>query len=166
MNNKSLLAIIAAQSTVILGLIYTLWDQISNNFLINENTAIFLATFSVAALVLGFVLQTKKNYTYETGVRRDGTVKWFSPNKGFGFIEQDNGDDLFVHQSEIRQAGFRFLNLGDRVEFEVGSGKKGPVALKVVRTNPTEPENEPNNFEEPEVYPLTKQVTETKVNEI
>ena len=154
MNNKYLLAIIAAQSTVMLGLLYTLWEQISNNFLINENTAIFLAAFSVATLVLGFVLQTKKIYTYETGVRRDGTVKWFSPNKGFGFIEQDNGDDLFVHQSEIRHTGFRFLNLGDRVEFEVGSGKKGPVALKVVRTNPAEPED----------YPLTQQVTETQVN--
>ena len=164
MNNKSLLAIIAAQSTVMLGLLYTLWEQISNNFLINENTAIFLAAFSVATLVLGFVLQTKNTYTYETGVRSEGTVKWFSPNKGFGFIEQDNGDDLFVHQSEIRQAGFRFLDLGDRVEFEIGTGKKGPVALKVVRKNPAQPENITNHFEEPEEYPLTQQVTETQVN--
>ena len=114
--------------------------------------------------MLSVVLQPKKTYTYETGVRQDGTVKWFSPNKGFGFIEQDNGEDLFVHQSEIRQAGFRFLNLGDRVEFEVGAGKKGPIALKVVRTNPEEPENAPKNFEEPEEYPLTQQVTETRVN--
>ena len=174
MNNKSLLLIIAAQSTVMLGLLYTLWEKISNNFVINGNTAIFLATFSVASLVLSVVLQTKKTYTYETGVRKDGTVKWFSPNKGFGFIEQDNGEDLFVHQSEIRQAGLRFLNLGDRVEFEVGAGKKGPIALKVVRTNPEapenapknfeEPENAPKNFEEPEEYPLTQQVTETQVN--
>jgi len=60
MNNKSLLAIIAAQSAVMLGLLYTLWEQISNDLLINENTALILAAFSAVALVLGFVFQTKK----------------------------------------------------------------------------------------------------------
>ena len=164
MINKSLLLIIAAQSTVMLGLLYTLWEQISNDLLINENTVFFLAAFSIAVLVLGLVLQTKKSNTFEAGVRGVGTVKWFNPNKGFGFIEQDNGDDLFVHQSEIRQAGFRFLNLGDRVEFEVGSGKKGPVALKVIRTKSADPENVPNNYEEPEESPLTQQVPETQLN--
>ena len=164
MNNKSLLLIIAAQSAVMLGLLYTLWEQISNDLLINENTVFFLAAFSIAVLVLGLVLQTKKSNTFEAGVRGVGTVKWFNPNKGFGFIEQDNGDDLFVHQSEIRQAGFRFLNLGDRVEFEVGSGKKGPVALKVIRTKSADPENVPNNYEEPEESPLTQQVQETQLN--
>lgn len=164
MNNKSLLLIIAAQSAVMLGLLYTLWEQISNDLLINENTVFFLAAFSIAVLVLGLVLQTKKSNTFEAGVRGVGTVKWFNPNKGFGFIEQDNGDDLFVHQSEIRQAGFRFLNLGDRVEFEVGSGKKGPVALKVIRTKSADPENVPNNYEEPEESPLTQQVPETQLN--
>ena len=164
MNNKSLLLIIAAQSAVMLGLLYTLWEQISNDLLINENTVFFLAAFSIAVLVLGLVLQTKKSNTFEAGVRGVGTVKWFNPNKGFGFIEQDNGDDLFVHQSEIRQAGFRFLNLGDRVEFEVGSGKKGPVALKVIRTKSADPENVPNNYDEPEESPLTQQVPETQLN--
>ena len=164
MINKSLLLIIAAQSTVMLGLLYTLWEQISNDLLINENTVFFLAAFSIAVLVLGLVLQTKKSNTFEAGVRGVGTVKWFNPNKGFGFIEQDNGDDLFVHQSEIRQAGFRFLNLGDRVEFEVGSGKKGPVALKVIRTKSADPEIVPNNYEEPEESPLTQQVQETQLN--
>jgi CspA family cold shock protein len=164
MINKSLLLIIAAQSTVMLGLLYTLWEQISNDLLINENTVFFLAAFSIAVLVLGLVLQTKKSNTFEAGVRVIGTVKWFNPNKGFGFIEQDNGDDLFVHQSEIRQAGFRFLNLGDRVEFEVGSGKKGPVALKVIRTKSADPEIVPNNYEEPEESPLTQQVQETQLN--
>ena len=167
MNNKSLLLIIAAQSAVMLGLLYTLWEQISNDLLINENTVFFLAAFSIAVLVLVLVLQTKKSNTFEAGVRGVGTVKWFNPNKGFGFIEQDNGDDLFVHQSEIRQAGFRFLNLGDRVEFEVGSGKKGPVALKVIRTKSADPENVPNNYEEPEEpeeSPLTQQVPETQLN--
>ena len=164
MNNKSMLAIIAAQSAVMLGLLFTLWEEESNELFINENTVLFLAAFSVAAMVLGFVLQTKRTTTNESGVRCDGTVKWFNPNKGFGFIEQDNGEDLFVHQSEIRQAGFRFLNLGDRVEFEVGSGKKGPVALKVIRTNPAEPGNVPHNYEEPEESPLTQPVTETQLN--
>jgi cold shock protein len=164
MNNKSMLAIIAAQSAVMLGLLYTLWEEGSNELFINENTVLFLAAFSVAALVLSFVLQTKQTTTNEAGVRSNGTVKWFNPNKGFGFIEQDNGEDLFVHQSEIRQAGFRFLNLGDRVEFEVGSGKKGPVALKVIRTNPAEPGNVPHNYEEPEESPLTQPVTETQLN--
>jgi CspA family cold shock protein len=164
MINKSLLLIIAAQSTVMLGLLYTLWEQKSDDLLINENTVFFLAAFSIAVLVLGLVLQTKKSNTFEAGVRVIGTVKWFNPNKGFGFIEQDNGDDLFVHQSEIRQAGFRFLNLGDRVEFEVGSGKKGPVALKVIRTKSADPEIVPNNYEEPEESPLTQQVQETQLN--
>jgi len=164
MNNKSLLLIIAAQSAVMLGLLYTLWKQISNDLFINENTVLFLAAFSIALMVIGLFLQNKKSNTFKAGVRCVGTVKWFNPNKGFGFIEQDNGDDLFVHQSEIRQAGFRFLNLGDRVEFEVGSGKKGPVALKVIRTNSADLENVPNNYEEPEESPLTQQVPETQLN--
>ena len=164
MNNKSMLLIIAAQSAVMLGLLYTLWEQISNDLLINENTVFFLVAFSITVLVLGLVLQTKISNTFEAGVLGVGTVKWFNPNKGFGFIEQDNGDDLFVHQSEIRQAGFRFLNLGDRVEFEVGSGKKGPVALKVIRTKPSDLENIPDNYEEPEESPLTPQVAETQLN--
>ena len=131
MNNKSLPAIVAVQTTVMLGLLYYLWNQETNEIL-NEKNFLFLAIFSISCLLLAIVLHFKKPIAYEEGTRRDGTVKWFNSNKGFGFIEQDTGDDLFVHQSEIRQAGFRFLNLGDRVEFEVGPGKKGPVALKVV----------------------------------
>ena len=61
-----------------------------------------------------------------------GTVKWFNEDKGFGFITPDNGSkDLFVHQSEIRSEGFRSLEDGQTVEFEVGEGKKGPCAIKV-----------------------------------
>ena len=78
-------------------------------------------------------------------------MKWFSPSKGFGFIEQDFGNDIFVHQSEIRQSGFRYLNLGDRVEYEVGSRRKGPIALKVIRTNPADPEKYEAYFEKPDV---------------
>ena len=163
MNNKFLLAIIAVQTAVMLGLLYILWDQKKNELIFNENTLLVLAVFSVMGLVLALGLQVKKPITYEEGVRRDGTVKWFNPNKGFGFIEQDTGDDLFVHQSEIQQAGFRYLNLGDRVEFEVGPGKKGPVALKVIRTKPADPEKYPSIYDEPEEAPLT-QVSETQFN--
>ena len=161
--NKFLLAIIAVQTAVMLGLLYILWDQKKNELIFNENTLLVLAVFSVMSLALALGLQTKKTITYEEVVRRDGTVKWFNPSKGFGFIEQDTGDDLFVHQSEIKQAGFRYLNLGDRVEFEVGPGKKGPVALKVIRTKPADLEKYPNIFDEPEEAPLT-QVSETQLN--
>ena len=161
--NKFLVAIIAVQTAVMLGLLYILWDQKKNELIFNENTLLVLVVFSVIALVLALGLQVKKPIIYEEGVRRDGTVKWFNPNKGFGFIEQDTGDDLFVHQSEIQQAGFRYLNLGDRVEFEVGPGKKGPVALKVIRTKPADPEKYPSIYDEPEKAPLT-QVSETQFN--
>ncbi|GAA2900508.1 cold-shock protein [Pseudonocardia halophobica] len=58
-----------------------------------------------------------------------GTVKWFNSEKGFGFIEQDGGGaDVFVHYSEIDSTGYRSLDEGQRVEFEIGQGKKGPQA--------------------------------------
>jgi CspA family cold shock protein len=60
-----------------------------------------------------------------------GTVKWFNEQKGYGFIEQDNGEDIFVHYSEIIGSGFKKLNEGDRVVFEIGEGKKGPAAKNV-----------------------------------
>ena len=62
-----------------------------------------------------------------------GTVKWFNSSKGFGFINQDNGgEDLFVHHSEIKSGGYASLNEGQKVEFEVGQGKKGPCATNVI----------------------------------
>ncbi len=62
-----------------------------------------------------------------------GTVKWFNANKGFGFIAPDDGgEDLFVHHSEIKANGFRALDEGQKVEFEIGQGKKGPCATNVV----------------------------------
>jgi cold shock protein len=68
--------------------------------------------------------------------KETGTVKWFNPEKGFGFITRDNGEkDVFVHQSAIQGGGFRTLDEGERVEFEVVQGDKGPAAENVVRTN-------------------------------
>ena len=61
-----------------------------------------------------------------------GTVKWFNGEKGFGFIAQDGGGaDVFVHYSEIDGSGFRSLDEGQRVEFEIGQGQKGPQAQGV-----------------------------------
>lgn len=61
----------------------------------------------------------------------EGTVKWFNDSKGFGFIEQDGGKDLFVHHSAIQGAGFKSLAEGDRVSFDVVQGQKGPAAENV-----------------------------------
>ena len=64
-----------------------------------------------------------------------GTVKWFNADKGFGFITPDDGGkDLFVHHSEIKTEGYATLNDGQKVEYEVGEGKKGPCANNVVPT--------------------------------
>jgi CspA family cold shock protein len=62
-----------------------------------------------------------------------GRVKWFNEKKGFGFICQDGGEDLFVHFSSIQQDGFKVLYEGDEVQFEVSSGEKGPRAINVVK---------------------------------
>jgi CspA family cold shock protein len=61
----------------------------------------------------------------------NGTVKWFNDSKGFGFIEQENGPDVFVHHSAINATGFRSLSEGDRVQFDVVQGQKGPAAANV-----------------------------------
>ena len=61
-----------------------------------------------------------------------GTVKWFNADKGFGFITPDDGSkDLFVHHSEIQMSGYKTLNDGQQVEFDVGQGQKGPCATNV-----------------------------------
>ena len=62
-----------------------------------------------------------------------GSVKWFNDAKGFGFIAQENGEDVFVHHSAIEMDGFRSLNEGDRVEFEITQGPKGLQARNVRR---------------------------------
>ena len=66
-------------------------------------------------------------------MREQGTVKWFNSEKGYGFISRDSGDDAFVHHSAIQGEGFKSLNEGDNVEFEVASGPKGLQAQNVVK---------------------------------
>lgn len=61
----------------------------------------------------------------------NGTVKWFNEKKGYGFIEQEEGPDVFVHHSGINSDGFRTLNEGDRVTFDIEQGQKGPSAVNV-----------------------------------
>jgi CspA family cold shock protein len=61
----------------------------------------------------------------------EGIVKWFSDAKGFGFIEQEEGDDIFVHHSAINASGFKSLSEGDRVSFDIEQGQKGLAAANV-----------------------------------
>lgn len=64
-----------------------------------------------------------------------GRVKWFNDTKGYGFIEQEEGPDVFVHFSAIKLEGFKTLKEGDEVEFEISEGPKGPQAVNVVKTD-------------------------------
>ncbi|MBS1238427.1 MAG: cold shock DNA/RNA-binding protein [Deltaproteobacteria bacterium] len=62
-----------------------------------------------------------------------GKVKWFNDSKGYGFIEQESGEDVFVHFSAVQQDGFKSLKTGEKVEFEIVQGPKGPQASNVVK---------------------------------
>ena len=66
---------------------------------------------------------------------KQGTVKWFNAEKGFGFIEVEGGDDVFAHFSAIQGEGFKSLDEGQKVEFEVEEGQRGPQAANIVKLN-------------------------------
>ena len=66
-------------------------------------------------------------------VMANGTVKWFNEKKGYGFIEQEDGPDVFVHYSGINSSGFKSLNEGDRVSFDIEQRDKGPQAVNVTK---------------------------------
>jgi CspA family cold shock protein len=66
------------------------------------------------------------------GVKVIGTVKWFNAEKGFGFIERDDGDDVFVHFSAIKSEGYKTLDEGQQVEFDVEQGQRGLQAVNVI----------------------------------
>jgi CspA family cold shock protein len=66
-------------------------------------------------------------------IMEQGTVKWFNAEKGFGFIERENGDDVFVHFSAIQSEGFKSLEEGQAVTFDVEEGNRGPQATNVVK---------------------------------
>ena len=66
-------------------------------------------------------------------MREQGTVKWFNASKGYGFIQRQSGEDVFVHFSAIQGEGFKSLKAEEEVEFEVTSGPKGPQATNVVK---------------------------------
>ena len=76
---------------------------------------------------------SSKEYQYEMAEKERGTVKWFNATKGYGFIQREKGGDVFVHYSAIQSDGYRSLNQGDAVEFEVQDGPKGLQAANVTR---------------------------------
>ena len=91
---------------------------------------------------LRMIAETNKYYKYSSLIRGDlvrkemreqGTVKWFNNEKGYGFISRNSGDDVFVHHSNIQSNGFKSLDEGENVEFDVANGPKGLQAQNVVK---------------------------------
>jgi CspA family cold shock protein len=80
---------------------------------------------------VGMLLASIKEVFSTMDERETGVVKWFNNQKGYGFIARESGEDVFVHHSAIVEEGFRTLSEGDRVEFSVQDGDKGPAAVDV-----------------------------------
>ena len=78
------------------------------------------------------VIASRRFESVPAGPREEGTVKWFNDAKGFGFIQRESGEDVFVHHTSIQAEGFRSLSEGQAVEFAVVEGQKGPAAEAVV----------------------------------
>jgi CspA family cold shock protein len=87
----------------------------------------------VSTKIRHYAGQTQLEKSGESTQMVNGTVKWFNDSKGFGFLEQENGDDVFCHFSAITGDGFKSLSEGDRVQFEVTKGPKGLQAANVTR---------------------------------
>jgi CspA family cold shock protein len=92
-----------------------------------------LGEAAAASLVSSSTVSPRKGKRIGTMARIQGTVKWFNDAKGFGFISREGGPDVFVHFSAIQASGFKSLAEGDRVEFEIVQGQKGPQAADVTK---------------------------------
>ena len=115
----------------------------------SQEVSLSLSNFPIVALTLFIIVLISSFCAQQSSIRTDddlyddeyhlgrekGSVKWFNPNKGFGFITRDSGDDVFVHFRSIRGEGHRVLHDGQRVEFEVSEGDKGLQADDVAAAN-------------------------------
>ena len=126
MQRVLLFSLVVLEGAGILGLLYLIGIILKYRTSSAFETLISISAFAaLACIVVGWVqIKSPASMVDIEAGRQQGLVKWFNPTKGFGFIEQDNGQDLFVHQSEIKLSGFRYLNKDDRVEYDIGLGKK------------------------------------------